>query len=109
MLSPRYQPLFYFFDFYFEKKNEFLGKNPELGYNNGSDPTYRKSVTKFCIFLSDSLISWKSKKQSIISQSSIKAKYCAMTSITKKIVWLRWLLADVRVFFSHPTIMYCDN
>jgi hypothetical protein len=109
MLSPRCQPLFYFFDFYFEKKNEFLGKNPELGYNNGSDPTYRKSVTKFCIFLSDSLISWKSKKQSIIFQSSIKAKYYAMASITKKIVWLRWLLADMRVFFSHPTVMYCDN
>jgi hypothetical protein len=32
-----------------------------------------------------------------------------MISITKRIVWLRWLLADMRVFFSHPTIMYCDN
>jgi len=33
----------------------------------------------------------------------------AMTSITKKIVWLRWLLVDMRIFFSHPTTMYCDN
>jgi len=32
-----------------------------------------------------------------------------MTSITKRIVWLRWLLADMRVFFSHPTVMYCDK
>ena len=32
-----------------------------------------------------------------------------MTSITKKIVWLRWLLVDMRVFLSHPTPMYCDN
>ena len=32
-----------------------------------------------------------------------------MTSITKEIVWLRWLLAGMRVFFSHPTSMYCDN
>jgi hypothetical protein len=32
-----------------------------------------------------------------------------MTSTTKEIVWLRWLLADMRVFFSHPTPMYCDN
>ena len=32
-----------------------------------------------------------------------------MTSTTKEIVWLRWLLADMGVFFSHPTPMYCDN
>ena len=33
----------------------------------------------------------------------------AMTSTTKEIIWLRWLLADMRVFFSHPTPMNCDN
>lgn len=60
-------------------------------------------------FLGDSLISWKSKKQSIVSQSSTEAEYRAMASTTKEIVWLRWLLADMRVFLSHPTPMYCDN
>jgi len=77
--------------------------------DHGSDPTDRKSVTGFCIFLGNSLISWKSKKQSIVSQSSIEAEYRAMTSTTKEIVWLRWLLADMGVSFSHPTPMYCDN
>ena len=32
-----------------------------------------------------------------------------MTSTTKEIVWLRWLLADIGIFFYHPTPMYCDN
>ena len=32
-----------------------------------------------------------------------------MTSTSKEIVWLRWLLANMRVFLSHPTPMYCDN
>jgi hypothetical protein len=75
----------------------------------GSDPIYRKFVTGFCIFLGDSFISWKSKKQFIVSQSSTEVEYCVMTSTTKEIVWLRWLLADMEVLFSHPTLMYCDN
>jgi hypothetical protein len=32
-----------------------------------------------------------------------------MTSTTKKIIWLRWLLADMRVSLSHPTRKYCNN
>ncbi|KAL5567111.1 hypothetical protein UlMin_030275 [Ulmus minor] len=77
--------------------------------DHGRDPTSRKSVTGFCIFLGDSLISWKSKKQTIVSQSSTEAEYRAMTSTTKEIVWLHWLLADMGVSLSHPTPMYCDN
>jgi hypothetical protein len=54
--------------------------------DHGSDPINRKSVTGFCIFLGDSLISWKSKKLFIVSQSSTEAEYRAMTSTTKEIV-----------------------
>ena len=68
--------------------------------DHGSDPTNRKSVTGFCIFLGE---------QSIVSQSSTEAEYRAMTFTTKKIIWLRWLLVDMRVFFSHSTPMYCNN
>jgi len=63
----------------------------------------------FVFFFSDSLISWKSKKQSIIFQSSTETEYHAMTSITKEIVWLRWLLANMGVSLSHLTPIYCDN
>ena len=41
--------------------------------------------------------------------STNMGEYCAMTSITKEIVWLRWLFADMKVLFSHPTPMYCNN
>ena len=32
-----------------------------------------------------------------------------LTSTTKEIVWLHWLLVDIRVSLSHPTSMFCDN
>ncbi|CAL8092394.1 unnamed protein product [Prunus armeniaca] len=73
------------------------------------DPFDRKSTTGYCIFLGDSLISWKSKKQSAVSRSSAEAEYRAMASTAAEIVWLRWLLQDMGVSLSIPASMYCDN
>ena len=50
------------------------------------------SLLPVSVSLGDYLISWKSKKHSIVSQFSTKVEYRAMTSTTKNIVWLRWLL-----------------
>ncbi|GJS23648.1 retrovirus-related pol polyprotein from transposon TNT 1-94 [Tanacetum coccineum] len=73
------------------------------------DVVSRKSTTGFCIFLGDSLISWKSKKQDVLSNSSTEAEYHAMVVTTSEIVWLRWLLADMGVRIIHSTPLYCDN
>ena len=73
------------------------------------DPIDCKSTTGYCIFLGDSLISWKSKKQVVVSRTSIKAKYRAMAFTTCEIVWLRWLLSDMGVILSCLTPLYCDN
>nr|XP_027187138.1 uncharacterized protein LOC113784993 [Cicer arietinum] len=38
-------------------------------------PDYKKSTTSLLVFVGSSLISWKSKKQTVISHSSSKAEY----------------------------------
>ncbi|GJR02561.1 ribonuclease H-like domain-containing protein [Tanacetum coccineum] len=48
----------------------------------------RKSVTGYYVFLNDSFVSWKSKKQNTLSKSSTEAEYRALASVTSKVIWI---------------------
>lgn len=54
-------------------------------------------------------ISWKTKKQSVVSRSSAKAQYRAMSTTVSEVLWLRWLLKDLDVFSTGPTPLFCNN
>ena len=49
----------------------------------------RKSTSGYCVFFRGHPISWKSKKQSIISRSSAKSEYKVMAQFVCKIMWIR--------------------
>ena len=81
------------------------------GYADADWGTYsysRKSISGFHLFLGDSLISWKSKKQSIVARSSAEAEYRSLAAITNEITWLTALLHDFGVQLD-CTMVYYDN
>ena len=75
----------------------------------GTCPDSRRSVTGFYIFLGNSLVSWKAKKQTTVSRSSAKAKYRAMAATSSELVWLTQLLHDFGLSPAPPTLLFCDN
>ncbi|KAK9749334.1 hypothetical protein RND81_02G118600 [Saponaria officinalis] len=68
-----------------------------------------RSVTGYCVFLGQSLISWKTKKQKTVSKSSAESEYRAMSYTTSELVWLQGLLTDLGVVIPLPISLHCDN
>jgi hypothetical protein len=74
-----------------------------------SDPSDRRSLSTYYVFLGGSLIAWKNKKQVAVSHSSAEAELRAMTLVTTKVTWLQWLLEDFGVSVSIPTPLLSDS
>ncbi|KAL0667809.1 hypothetical protein Bca4012_030513 [Brassica carinata] len=73
------------------------------------DRVDRRSTTGYCTFIGGNLVTWKSKKQNIVSCSSAEAEYRAMRKLTSELIWIRNLLQDLGIEISTPITMHCDN
>jgi len=51
-------------------------------------PSNRRSTSSYCVSIGDNLISWKSKKESVVARSTAKAKYRVMASATMSLFGL---------------------
>jgi hypothetical protein len=88
-------------------------KTPTITAYSNADwagcPDTRRSMSDFCMFLGDSLVSWSSKHQTMVSRSSAKAEYRGVTNAVAECTWLRDLLGELHCDVSTATIADCDN
>jgi hypothetical protein len=68
-----------------------------------------KSTSGCCFSLGSAMISWKSRKKSIISLSIAEAEYIIACSASCEAIWLRKLLTSLFDLEMEATTILCDN
>nr|KYP35648.1 Retrovirus-related Pol polyprotein from transposon TNT 1-94 [Cajanus cajan] len=71
--------------------------------------TDRKSTSGYCMFLGDSLVTWRSKKQDRVSRSSAEAEFRALAQGMCEGLWMKIILDDLKIKVDNPVQLYCDN
>jgi len=69
----------------------------------------RKSTLGYCTFVWGNLVTWRSKKQSVVARSSTEAEYKAMSLGICEEIWLQKVLSDLHQECETPLKLFCDN
>ncbi|GAV65217.1 LOW QUALITY PROTEIN: hypothetical protein CFOL_v3_08732, partial [Cephalotus follicularis] len=68
----------------------------------------RRSTSGYCTFLKGNLVTWRSKKQSVVARSNAEAEYRAMVQGVCELL-LRLLLKDLGIIHEKSMSLYFDN
>ena len=69
----------------------------------------KRSTFGYCVFVGGNLVSWKSKKQGVVSRSSAELEYRATTQSVCEIMWIHQLLMEVGIKIVVLAKLWCDN
>ena len=75
----------------------------------GNDRTDRKSVTGWIAMINGDPISWASKKQKVVAQSTCEAELYAEAAAINEAKWLSGLLQEIGLELTEAPLIYGDN
>ncbi|CAH9070098.1 unnamed protein product [Cuscuta epithymum] len=71
--------------------------------------TDRRSRSGYCTFVWGNLVTWRSKKQTVVARSSAEAEFRAMANGICEGIWLNQVLKELHLPLECPIKLYCDN
>ncbi|RVW34837.1 Retrovirus-related Pol polyprotein from transposon RE1 [Vitis vinifera] len=69
----------------------------------------RRSTSGYCSFVWGNLVTWRSKKQSVVARSSAEAEDRALAQGICEGIWIKRVLSELGQTSSSPILMMCDN
>ncbi|RVX20746.1 putative inactive protein kinase [Vitis vinifera] len=96
-------------------KGLFFEKNQRRDIEVFSDADWarsvqdRRSTSGYCTYVWGNLVTWRSKKQSVVSRSRAEAEFWAMAHDICEGIWLRRVLKELKISDEEPMKMFCDN
>jgi len=82
------------------------------GYSNSDWASYvddMRSTLGYCFSFGSAIFSWSSKKQEVITQSTVEAEYIAATAAVNQAIWIRKLMADLQMEQKESIQILVDN
>ena len=61
------------------------------------------------MLIGGNLVSWKSKKQSVVSRSSAESEYRAMANTVCELMWIKHFMEEIGLQCDMPMRLGCDN
>ena len=74
-----------------------------------NDKVDRKSITGWVTIVDGDVISWASKKQRTVSQSTCEAELYATAAVFNETLWLRAIIRELQLPLVTPSTAFGDN
>eukprot|EP00253_Pinus_taeda_P034837 PITA_34837 len=98
-----------------QKYGLWFARNTDLTLHAYTDADWagsvddRKSTSGGAFFMGSRLVSWLSKKQSLIALSTAEVEYVVVASCCTQLLWMMQTLQDFQITCTPPISILCDN
>lgn len=93
----------------FFKKSEYRNIEIYSDADWAGDITNRRSTSAYCSYVWGNLVTWRSKKQSVVARSSAEAEFRALANGICEGIWIKRVLKELGVCSPSSILMRCDN